>query len=697
MVKTQASPLMQFLKRVVEDPRLKDLPDLDLLRRFITQHDEAAFAVLIRRYGRTVFSVCRCVLPCEADAEDAFQATFLVLARKAESIRKGQSLGSWLYGVAYKTALKARANAASRRSHEAKTPVRSASSPGDDLSWREVQAVLHEELNRLPEDYRAPLVLCILESRTLDEAAGQLGCGKGSLRGRLERARQLLQSRLTRRGLGPMALVAAWAVTGTASASRVASTVKAATTVAAGGAATAVVSAKVAALTEGVVNAMFASKVKIAAVMLLLVGALSAGIWFLGTGGPAVQGQEPKQSSEAAKKSPTKPTEDAKDKPKPEVKPVAVTEKATINRVAWDAKGETVVTVGVTFEVAEITGPNGENPQKVLVPNSTIKLWDAATGELKRSLGEEKGILIRALAVSPDRKTAVVTTIKFTDENGKPLGGSRGTEEVRLMDAEKWELKRNVDSDGFDGRSAEVRALVYAVAFSPDGKTLAMGGASPRVKGGCFLKLWDVQKEKLIGGTKETKQDEVGSDLDEAVTSLAFSPDGNLLAAACMDGKLRLFDGRTGEFKTVWDDDSARAAWIVFSPDGKTLVSQSRDKTVKVWDVETAKVLRTLEGNKGWFLAAAFSPDGKLFATGGIVREKDKVTGGEVILWDAQTGDLKHTLPDQTVPVSALSFSPDGKTLAIAGGSGGDLKDDGKTTGEIKLFPLESLKKAEPK
>src|ERR1700680_3616296 len=211
MVRTPASPLMQFLKRVVEDPRLKDLTDLDLLQRFITQHDEAAFAVLIRRYGRTVFSVCRCVLPCEADAEDAFQATFLVLARKAESIRKGQSLGSWLYGVAYKTALKARANAARRRSHEAQAPSRSASSPGGDLSWRGVQAGLHEELNRLPEEYRAALVLCFLECLTLDEAARQLGCGKGALRGRLERARQLLQSRLARRGLGPMAPVAAGA------------------------------------------------------------------------------------------------------------------------------------------------------------------------------------------------------------------------------------------------------------------------------------------------------------------------------------------------------------------------------------------------------------------------------------------------------------------------------------------------------
>ena len=364
--------------------------------------------------------------------------------------------------------------------------------------------------------------------------------------------------------------------------------------------------------------------------------------------------------------------------------------------MVWDAKGKTVVTVGFAFDVDEIK--LGDETAKYLVPNSTIKLWDAKTGELKRSLGEEKGILIRTLTLSPDRKTGVIATIKFTDEDGKPLGGSRGTEEVRLMDTEKWELKRKVDSNGRAGLfTNDMMFLVYAVAFSPDGKTLAMGGACPRVEGGCFLKLWDVQKEKLIGGTKATRESEVGSDLGEAVTSLAFSPDGKLLAAACADGKVRLFDGRTGELKKVWDDDSARAAWIVFSPDGKTLVSQSSDKTVKVWDAETAKVLRTLQGNKAWVMAAAFSPDGKLFATGGIVREKDKVTGGEVILWDAKTGDLMHTLPDQPMPISTLSFSPDGKTLAIAGGNGGDLEDGGKTTGEIKLFPLASLKKAEPK
>src|SRR5262249_60502401 len=99
MVRTAASPLIQFLKRVVDDPRLKDSPDLDLLQHFIAQHDEAAFTVLIRRYGRTGFSVCRCLLPCEADGEDALQATFLGLARHAGSVRKGQVLGGSVPGV----------------------------------------------------------------------------------------------------------------------------------------------------------------------------------------------------------------------------------------------------------------------------------------------------------------------------------------------------------------------------------------------------------------------------------------------------------------------------------------------------------------------------------------------------------------------------------------------------------------------
>lgn len=694
MATTKLDGFLRGLTRGMTAETMRAQSDRELVERFLARQDEAVFETLVRRHGPMVCRVCWRVLHHSQDSEDAFQATFLILAQKLRTLRNRDSLASWLHGVARRVALKVQAQAAARRHHQQRVAA-SKVPPPDEVTWKELRLVLDAELASLPERLRLPLILCYLEGCAQEDAARQLGWSKSTLIRRLDEARLALGRRLARRGVIWSAALSAVLLSDCVASEAlppglIGSTVDAATLVVAGQAATSVVSAKVIALTQEMGNAMFASKMKVFVAMLLLIGAMSIGALFLGTGGPAIQGQEPKQSGEAAKKISAKPTE----KPKPEVKPVAIIEKANINRVAWDAKGETVVTVGYTFEVDEIK--LGDESAKHLVPSSTIKLWDAKTGELKLSLGEEKGILIRTFTLSPDRKTAVVTVFKFTNEDGKARGGSRGTEEVRLMDAEKWELKRKFDSDGLDGGSPAVRDLVYAVAFSPDGKTIAMGGASPRVKGDCFVKLWDVQKDKLIGGTKESKEAE--GDLGEAANDLAFSPDGKLLAAACMDGKVRLFDGRTGELKKVWDDDRGTPAWwIVFSPDSKTLVSRSQDKTVKVRDVETAKVLRTLQGNKAWVTAAAFSPDGKLFATGGIVKENDKVTGGEVILWDAETWDLKHTLPRQTLPVSTLSFSPDGKTLAVAGGTSGDLKDGGKTTGEIKLIPLESLKKAEPR
>jgi RNA polymerase sigma factor (sigma-70 family) len=154
MAKAASSLIVQLIRRAAEDPRVRDLSDQELLQRFHAQQDQAAFHALLCRHGPMVLDVCGGVLANEADAEDAFQAAFLILARKAGSIRKTASLGSWLHGVAYRTALKARAQSAERRKHEARVPIRQASEP-DDLSWREVRQVLHEELSGLPERYRA--------------------------------------------------------------------------------------------------------------------------------------------------------------------------------------------------------------------------------------------------------------------------------------------------------------------------------------------------------------------------------------------------------------------------------------------------------------------------------------------------------------------------------------------------------------
>jgi RNA polymerase sigma factor (sigma-70 family) len=296
---------LQLIRRTVEDLHVRELPDQDVLQRFHSQHDQAAFQTLLRRHGPMVWEVCCGVLGNEADAEDAFQATFFILARKPNSIRKTASLASWLHGVAYRTALKARAQSAMRHKHEARVPTPPTAEP-DDLSWREVRQVLHEEVSRLPERYRAPLVLCYLEGATQGAAAVQLKLAKSTLREHLDRGRALLRTRLMRRGLGPAAVLvtAAWPAANAPAcvpSSLVSGTIKAASLFAAGQAVAAgAVSAPAAALAEGVLKAMLLSKVKVAAVLLLALGALGVGASALPHRTVAAELQSPVSKSASA-------------------------------------------------------------------------------------------------------------------------------------------------------------------------------------------------------------------------------------------------------------------------------------------------------------------------------------------------------------------------------------------------------------
>src|SRR5262245_41697898 len=274
MAKTVSSPMLHLIRRVIEDQSVRQLSDHHLLQQFTDQRHEAAFGTLLRRHGPMVLDVCRSVLGNEADAEDAFQATFLILARKAASIRKTGSVGSWLHGVAYRTALKARFQLTTRQQNEARAPARTLTEP-DDLSWREVRQVLHEELAGLAERYRLPLVACYLEGKTQDEAAAQLGLATSTLKERLERGRSLLRARLVRRGLGPAAvlLATAWpsaSLSAAVPSSLVASTLKAASVIAAGQATAGVISVEVVALTEGVLKTMLLTKLKIATAVFLM-------------------------------------------------------------------------------------------------------------------------------------------------------------------------------------------------------------------------------------------------------------------------------------------------------------------------------------------------------------------------------------------------------------------------------------------
>jgi RNA polymerase sigma factor (sigma-70 family) len=279
---------INHLIRRLRRATLESLSDRELLEALVSRRDEAAFETLLRRHGPMVLAVCRRVLRHAHDAEDAFQATFLTLLRRATSVRKREALGSWLYGVAYRTALKARGMKARRRIKERQVALRTRqmeAEPNRDLD---------DELSALPEMYRVPVVLCELEGRSRQEVARHLGIPEGTLSSRLAAARKMLAQRLSRHGwtfadvkLASVALPALL----------LGSTVQAASLVLAGRAAAEVFSAKVIALTEGTVNAMFVNKLRALTVALVLVGVLGLGtgqlaFWSV-TGGPTATAEEP--------------------------------------------------------------------------------------------------------------------------------------------------------------------------------------------------------------------------------------------------------------------------------------------------------------------------------------------------------------------------------------------------------------------
>src|SRR5262245_12293223 len=201
MVTSQRSGVIQHLRRTV---LLRDGVGLtagQLLEDYLSRREEAALAVLVRRHGPMVWRVCRRVLRNYHDAEDAFQATFLVLVRKAASIVPRKMVANWLYGVAHQTALKARATAARRRGRERQMADLPEPAGTEQKLWRDLQTLLDEELSRLPDKYRAVIVLCDLEGKTRKDAARQLGCPEGTVAGQLARARAMLAKRLARHGL----------------------------------------------------------------------------------------------------------------------------------------------------------------------------------------------------------------------------------------------------------------------------------------------------------------------------------------------------------------------------------------------------------------------------------------------------------------------------------------------------------------
>jgi RNA polymerase sigma factor (sigma-70 family) len=280
-------PLADFLRRLRGAPAVRggDRTDAELLGRFVACQEEAAFEALVRRHGPMVLGVCRRLLHDGHDVEDAFQATFLVLVGKAAAIGDRALLANWLYGVAYRVATRARAYR--RRQRESQGVEMAEAKTGTETIAPELRPILHEELNRLPEKYRTPVVLCYLQGKTNAEAARQLAWPVGTVKGRLTRARDLLRARLTRRGLAlPAGALAAALAHETAAAAvptaLAEATVHAATLVAAGQAAAAgLVSARAAALSRGVLQTMFLTKLLAACAVVFAVGVLGAGTGLL--------------------------------------------------------------------------------------------------------------------------------------------------------------------------------------------------------------------------------------------------------------------------------------------------------------------------------------------------------------------------------------------------------------------------------
>jgi RNA polymerase sigma factor (sigma-70 family) len=278
MASGQLQTFLRHLRRTVPLRGVGGVTDAQLLERFVLGRDAAAFEVLVWRHGPMVHNVCRRVLHREHDAEDAFQATFLALARKAAGIGKRESVGSWLYKVAYRVALRARAAAVAQPLSGTALPDRIAGNPVDDLSCQEMRAALVEEVARLPEKYRAAFVLCQLEGRTTESAARRLGCPRGTISTRLTRARELLRRRLARRGIDLSALAAAEPLA-SLPAVLVETTIKAALFGTAEQAAAAgVISARVAALTKGAVGTMSLTKFTLALGMMAALSVLGGAI-----------------------------------------------------------------------------------------------------------------------------------------------------------------------------------------------------------------------------------------------------------------------------------------------------------------------------------------------------------------------------------------------------------------------------------
>jgi RNA polymerase sigma factor (sigma-70 family) len=326
---TGPGTLMGRLQQLILPPNGALLTDGQLLKRYCSRQDGAAFEALVRRHGPMVFSVCRRVCRQQQDAEDAFQASFLVLARKAKSIRPAEAVGNWLHGVAYRTALRARATAARRVAREKQVKNVPHPTIENTAAENELEALLDQELSRLANKYRLPLVLCELEGRSRKDVARQLKLPEGTLSSRLATGRRLLAARLTRRGITLTSGVVGFTLTSKHAAAclppqLLARTAKAGCLLAAGQNVTeSLVSTQATSLMEGILKTMLLSKLKLGVAVLAVVSLVCAGGYSLSAAPAQANAEVPvKPRRPALTHAPTRAKQDTAAKGTPET-PIA--------------------------------------------------------------------------------------------------------------------------------------------------------------------------------------------------------------------------------------------------------------------------------------------------------------------------------------------------------------------------------------
>jgi RNA polymerase sigma factor (sigma-70 family) len=347
-------PVLHQLRRLAAPPA-GELTDRQLLECFAARHEEAAFAALVRRHGPMVHGVCRRLLRQEQDAEDAFQATFLVLARRAAGLGWHDSVAGWLYQVASRISLKARAQATRRRLQERQARPMPRYDEADPTARWELQELLDEELRRLPEKYRAPVVLCYLEGKSHAEAARQLGWPAGTVKGRLARARQRLRGRLARRGLAPASAAVALLLADQLSPAAVPAAlgdaaVRAAGPFAAGSAVGGAAPAQAVALAEAMLQATAAGKLRLCTLLLAALALCGVGAGLLTAswkGGPSAAAAEPPPAAAGARDEPPAPRDG---KPAAAGRPAADALRALLaERAGGSVRSEAAVAAGLDW------------------------------------------------------------------------------------------------------------------------------------------------------------------------------------------------------------------------------------------------------------------------------------------------------------------------------------------------------------